>query len=244
MRNAVTIRNVTKTYPRSRSFREYLFPSDKPVVTALKEINVDIESGEIFGLLGPNGSGKTTLQKIVCGLLSPTSGTVSVNERAAYVFDGERTFYWRLTGRQNLEFFAALSGCEKGLHERIAELAGLLELDNQLDKMFLTLSAGNRQKLSLIRALMTNPAVLVMDEPTRSLDPIVAQQVQEIVRSLVKREGMTVIWATHNLSEAEHICDRAIILNQGRIIAEVAAESVRDTYINLMSTERQVAACE
>lgn len=223
---AVTVANVSKSYPRHHG--------------ALSEVSISVRRGEIFGLLGPNGSGKTTLQKIICGLLTPDTGKVTV-VGAAYVFDGERSFYWRLTGRQNLEFFAALSGCDQaGVRPKIASLARRLGVEAHLDKQFAAFSAGNRQKLSLIRALLTEPEVLVLDEPTRSLDPGVTQEVHNLMRELVRRDGKTVIWATHNLPEAEAVCDRAALLSSGRMLAEAPAAGLGNTYFRLMPMEEQV----
>lgn len=242
MESAVAIEKVSKYYPRYRGLRDFFLSPGTSSVPALNEVSIDIKQGEVFGLLGPNGSGKTTLQKIICGLLTPTSGKVRVIGEAAYVFEGDRTFYWRLTGRQNLEFFAALSGCNKaGIGQRISYLSGLLGLEEHIDKRFASFSAGNRQKLSLIRALVTEPAVLVMDEPTRSLDPGVAQEVQCLVQDLVRREGKTVIWATHNLAEAEAICDRAALLSNGKVVADTSAAGLAHTYFRLMHPEGQVA---
>lgn len=253
MKSAVTVENVSKYYPRFSGLRNYFLCVKAPAVPALQNVSLKIKRGEVLGLLGPNGSGKTTLQKIMCGLLIPNCGKVTVmgkevsgvregvGKEISYVFEGERTFYWRLTGRQNLDFFAALSGCCKtGLEQRISNLTRRLGLEEHLHKMFAAFSAGNRQKLSLVRALLTNPAVLVMDEPTRTLDPIVAQQLYGLVKELVRREGKAVIWATHNLAEAEAVCDRAVILGSGQVVAEAPAGSIRNTYFRLMYPEGRV----
>ncbi len=252
---AVLVENISKSFPRSCGFREFFRRTPALSFQALRGISLSIGPGEVFGLLGPNGSGKTTLQKIICGLLQPDGGRVTVLGRAttglrpglnsgtAYVFDGERTFYWRLTARQNLEFFAALAGCKAAeVNRRISTLAQCLSMQEHLDKRYGNLSAGNKQKLSLVRALLTDPAILVMDEPTRSLDPEVAQQVYSLVRDLVNREGKTVLWATHNLAEAEMLCDRVVLLNNGQIIAETSAAGIRDTYFHLMQAAGQVVA--
>jgi ABC-2 type transport system ATP-binding protein len=242
---AVTINKVSKYFPKPRGLREIFLLSPTQQVMALEEVDLNIAKGSIFGLLGPNGSGKTTLQKIICNLLVPNSGSVSLTGKASYVFEGDRTFYWRLTGWQNLEFFAALSGLSpEAAKQQIPAMTRLLDMEGHLDKPFGSFSAGNRQKLSLIRALITDPAILVMDEPTRSLDPGIALQVCELAKELVRKKEKTIIWATHNLAEAETICAQVALLSQGRIAAETSAAGVSDTYFNLIHPKGQVAVCE
>lgn len=258
---AVEIYNVSKLFPRKRGMRDLMKPwtgrfreQEKPT-RALEGVNLTVARGEVFGLLGPNGSGKTSLQKIICGLLRPESGTVKVlgkeitecpsgsEHLVSYVFDGERSFYWRLTGQQNLEFFGAMSGCSiDTVRQNIPRLAGLLDLEQHLNKPVADFSAGSRQKLSLIRSLLTSPAVLVMDEATRSLDPEVALQVCSLVKGLAGSENKTVIWATHNLAEAESTCDRIAILNKGRILAEAPAAGCGEIYFDLLNSFGRVGA--
>jgi ABC-2 type transport system ATP-binding protein len=190
-----------------------------------------VREGEVFGLLGPNGAGKTTLIKILCTLIFPSAGTASVNgydvlkeskkvrESIGYVTTDERSFYWRLTGRQNLEFFANLHNYYSSqARERVSELLEIVNLENRADDPFLSYSAGTKQRLAIARGLINDPQVLFMDEPTRSLDPKAAQSARDFISSyIVKEHEKTIFLSTHNLSEAEQLCNRIAILDDGKI---------------------------
>ncbi len=205
----------------------------KEPVTAVDGVDLCVERGELFGLLGPNGAGKTTMVKMLCTLITPTSGSAVVNgwdvvrneqmvrQSIGLVGSEERSFYWRLTGRQNLEFFCALHGMPADkVDKRIREVLDLMELSEYADRVFQTYSTGMKQKMCIARGLLTDPAVLFLDEPTRSLDPIVAQSVRSFVRDvLVKQHGRTVVLTTHRLEEAAEVCDRIAIMDKGRIKA-------------------------
>ncbi|WKZ18887.1 MAG: ABC transporter ATP-binding protein [Candidatus Jettenia sp. CY-1] len=185
----------------------------------------------MFGLLGPNGAGKTTLIKILCTLVLPTSGRALVNgldvekdgkkirKIIGYVIGDERSFYWRLTGRQNLRFFAKLNNIShKEADRKIKNLFEFMELTYDADRMFKDYSTGMRQKLAIARGLLTNPEIIFMDEPTSGLDPITAQKLIRFIREkLIEEEGKTVIFATHNLHEAEILCDQIAIINGGKV---------------------------
>jgi len=194
-------------------------------------INLQVREGEVFGLLGPNGAGKTTLIKILCTLIFPSAGTARVNgydvlkeskkvrESIGYVTTDERSFYWRLTGRQNLEFFANLHNYYSSrARERVFELLEIVNLENRADDPFLSYSAGMKQRLAIARGLINDPRVLFMDEPTRSLDPKAAQSARDFISSYIIREQeKTIFLSTHNLSEAEQLCNRIAILDEGKI---------------------------
>jgi ABC-2 type transport system ATP-binding protein len=201
-------------------------------VTAVRDANIGVERGELFGLLGPNGAGKTTLIKLLSTLIVPTAGTARVNGydlreegriRASIglVTGDERSFYWRLTGRQNLEFFAGLSGFSA--HEAASTIEQVLELmglDDQADERFQTYSTGMKQRLSVARGLLHDPPILFMDEPTKSLDPTATHRLHRLIRTdLVGRQGKTVLLTTHRLEEAEELCDRVAIMDQGLVRA-------------------------
>jgi ABC-2 type transport system ATP-binding protein len=187
-----------------------------------------VEPGEVVGLVGPNGAGKTTLIKIIGTLLEPTSGraTVSgfdvvtqamqVRERIGVVLADERGLYWRLSGRANLELFGVLNGLTRAdARTRAETLLDLVDLADR-DKLVFGYSSGMRTRLNLARALLTNPAVLVLDEPTRSLDPIAAVWVGELLRRLAN-EGHAVLMASHRLDEVVSMCDRAVVLLGGEV---------------------------
>ncbi len=222
---------LTKRFPPQSGWRKLLArPELAP--PAVDGVNLRIRSGELFGLLGPNGAGKTTLIKMLCTLVLPTSGTAHINgfdlsqESAikatiGLVTSDERSFYWRLSGRQNLEFFARLHDIpEKEIRGRVQEALDTVGLSPIADKPFLTYATGMRQRLSIARALLNRPSILFLDEPTKGLDPIATQRLHRLIRArLVDEQGITVFLTTHDLVEAESLCDRLAIMNQGRIIA-------------------------
>jgi len=203
----------------------------QPPVCALREIDLTVRPGEILGLLGTNGAGKTTLLKILATPILPTAGRVtvdghdvtrdasSVKAMIGLVAGDERSFYWRLTGRQNLEFFAAFQGLSRdAARGRIGELAERLGLE-ALDRRFGVYSTGMRHRLAIARALLHHPRILLFDEPTRSLDPLAAGALRRLIRETLVRElGCTVVLATHNLEEAEELAGRIAVLHQGRLL--------------------------
>lgn len=205
----------------------------KETVTAVDGVDLRMEKGELFGLLGPNGAGKTTLVKMLCTLIIPDTGSAMVNgwdvvqqedmvrQSIGLVGSEERSFYWRLNGRQNLEFFSALHDLHgEKMHRRIAEVLDLMELSHEADRMFQTYSTGMKQKMCIARGLLTDPAVLFLDEPTRSLDPIVAESIRVFVKDvLVRQQGRTVVLTTHRLEEAAQVCDRIAIMDHGTVKA-------------------------
>jgi len=224
--------NLTKNFPIIKRYRElFLHPLRKNEITALRNVSIQVKRGELFGLLGSNGAGKTTLIKILCTLILPTSGKAFVNglditrdvkkikSKIGYVVGDERSFYWRLTGRQNLKFFSKLNNISNYDSElRIKRLLELVELTRDADRMFKDYSTGTKQRLAIARGLLTDPEVIFMDEPTRSLDPITAQSLRKLIKeNLVEGEKKTVVFATHNLQEAEEMCDRIAIIHKGEV---------------------------
>ena len=236
----IELKDITKTFT-DRSWRTILFHEKPKKVEALKGVSLKIQSGEIFGLLGPNGAGKTTLIKILATLILPDSGSGSiggydlfhqshqVRRMIGLVNTSERSFYWRLTGRQNLDFFAALYDL-KGQHakNRVTELLNFVGLQDVADMPFMKCSSGQKQRLAIARSLLSAPDVLLMDEPTNSLDPFAASEIRKFTKEeLVSKYGKTVLWCTHNLKEAEEICHRLSIIHKGRVIASGSLEYMK-----------------
>lgn len=200
-------------------------------VEALRDVTLSVAPGEIFGLVGRNGYGKSTLIKCICSLLVPTSGSVSVmghdsvhasqavRRLLGYVSAEERSFYFRLTGLQNLQFFARLNGLAPRIAaRRIAELSERFDVTALLPRRFHEYSTGNRQRLSLVRALLHEPTVLILDEPTRSLDPFAASNLRRALLEWVKEDrGRSVLITSHNLDEVEELSDRVGVMMRGRL---------------------------
>lgn len=224
--------DLSKKFPELKRYRDiFLHPFRKKEITALHNINIQVKEGDIFGLLGPNGAGKTTLIKILCTLILPSSGSAyvkgydvtrdekSIRRLIGYVISEERSFYWRLSGRQNLKFFAKLNNIpNRESDRRIDRLLDFLELAEYADRMFKDYSTGMRQKLAIARGLLTEPAILFMDEPTNGLDPVSAHNLKMLVKEkLVGEKKKTVIFATHNLRDAEELCSRIAIIRSGEI---------------------------
>lgn len=211
--------------------REYGGRRGHPVVTALQQVDLEIPDGEIHGLLGPNGAGKTTLCKVLSTVLLPTSGTAAicgydvVRDTAAVrsligiVFGGERGLYSRLTARANLEFWAALYGLRgTAATRRVDALIERLGLTARADEAVETFSRGMKQRVHLARGLIGDPRVVILDEPTTGMDPVAAADFRELVTSL-RAEGRTLLITTHDMAEAEAICDRVTLIDSGSVLA-------------------------
>ena len=222
---------LTKRFSRSKGFMNILHRSQNKEVTAIEEINLKVKKNEFFGIVGSNGAGKTTLIKILCTLILPTSGSAYLNgydiakeeDKArnclGFVSGDERSFYWRLTGRQNLEFFASLTNI-RDYNKKVCEVLELVDMKDKADDKFQTYSAGMKQRMAIARGLLNDPEVLFMDEPTRSIDPFSAEKLRSFIKEeLVKEQGKTIFMSTHLLDEAEKLCDRIAIIDKGRIRA-------------------------
>ena len=234
---AIEVNHLTKTFQNPAPFLSSRKPSR--VTKALNAVNLSINDGEIFVLLGPNGSGKTTLIKILCTLMLPDSGRVtiagfdliqqarSVRPLVSLVFGDEQSFYWRLTGRQNLEFFAALYGLsKKQAKKKINEAEKVLQLPD-LDKGYQTYSTGMRQHLALARIFFHDAKIIFMDEPTRSLDPNARARLRDLIQTLRRTQNRTFFLSTHDTLEAGELADRIAILDQGEIKAVGDLKSLR-----------------
>ncbi len=252
---AISIENISKIYPpdfpRLKSFFRLKI---KDEVEALRNISFDIEDGEIFGLIGKNGAGKTTLTKIIATLVQPTSGKVSVkgfdsveNEVKVRSLIGlataeERSFYWRLSCERNMLFFARLYALDdKTAKKRITEIFEKLDLNELKTRKFSDLSTGNKQKMAIARALLPSPPVLLLDEPTRSLDPLAAAEMRTLIASL---ENVSVLLTSHNLNEIEELCNRVAIISNGEIRAVDTPENLRRKTETVQSVKVYLAKIE
>ena len=226
--------NLSKKFYSSQSLWElfYSLRIGRKLILALSSINLAVKEGELFVLIGSNGAGKTTLIKILLGLILPTEGLITINgydlmreeinvkKCIGMVTAEERSFYWRLTGRQNLEFFAALYGLrKKEANQRINYLLGLLDIQDS-GRRFQEYPSGLRQRFSVARCLLNDPKIIIMDEPTKNLDPLSAESlILFIKKELVERRRKTIIFCTHNLSEAAELGGRIAIMDCGKIKA-------------------------
>jgi ABC-2 type transport system ATP-binding protein len=238
---AIEVRGLSKSFRPPRRLRELAtFWRRKAPVLALESADLILRPGELVSLLGPNGAGKTTLLKILATLIVPSSGVAYVDgfdvvkdpdrarARLGYVLADERSFYWRISCKDNLLFFASLQGLTgPRARARVDVLSRLLGLHDHLDRDFMDLSSGQKQRMAIARGLLSDPPVVLFDEATRSLDPGRAAHVRRVVREvLVEREKKAVLFATHDLTEAEEISDRVVLMSKGRIIADGAYKEV------------------
>ena len=233
---------LTKKYSQHKTYLDlFTHPFKQDKITALENINLKVNQGELFILIGPNGAGKTTLIKILCSLILPTRGRAYIKNydvvkdskkarsKIGFIVGEERSFYWRMTGKQNLEFFATLNNLPpKQINGKIQELLELVNLQNDANRLVKDYSAGMRQKLAIARGLINDPEILFMDEPFKSLDPVIAQNLKRFTKKkIVEEKGKTVFLATHNLHEAEMLGDRIAIIHRGRIKILGALEEIR-----------------
>jgi len=201
-------------------------------IEAVRGVSFEIEKGELFGLLGPNGAGKTTTIKMLITLLIPTSGSArvlghdvvkdarEVRKRIGYVFGGERGVYERLSGYDNLRYFAELYGVPAKIQkQRINELLELVGLNGREHERAEGYSRGMKQRLHVARGLLHDPEVLFLDEPTIGLDPVGARELRKTIASLTDA-GKTILLTTHYMFEADALCDRIAVISQGEIVAE------------------------
>jgi ABC-2 type transport system ATP-binding protein len=240
---AIEANELVKKFPRrsdpkqngapaaKKGFRLFGKKPETNYFTAVDGVSLHIERGEIFGLLGPNGAGKTTTIRMLCTLLEPTSGTASVNgfdivkqatqvrQNLGTVLAGERSIYWKLTGRENLEYFAALYHIPPATaRERIDELLLRMELMDRANELVEKYSTGMKQRIAISKALLARPPIMLLDEPTLGLDPQAARHVRELITEF-KAEGHTILLTTHYMEEADQLSDRIGIIDQGKIIA-------------------------
>ncbi len=221
-------------------------------VVAVDHLTLEVHAGEVFGFLGHNGAGKTTTVRLLNGVLAPTSGTAQVLglapmeqgpalRRRTGVLTETPSLDERLTGRENLEIFAALYGVpRREIAARVQELMEVFQLDNRADEKAGDYSKGMKQRLAIARALIHRPELLFLDEPTSGLDPVATRQVHDMITHLSHDEERTVFLCTHNLDEAQKLCDRVAVLEHGRIVAMGTPEELANKIGRTQRLELQV----
>ena len=217
---AVAVHGLTKIFP---------VPFHRQSIVAVKNLNLRIEPGEVYGLLGPNGSGKSTTLKIILGLVSPTRGRTEifgrdsrlVESREAVGFLPENPYFQKfLTGEETLHFFGRLCGLRgAALKNRVNELLGLVRLDRARNRRLGTYSKGMLQRIGLAQALIHDPRLVVLDEPTAGVDPAGSREIRDLILDL-KQRGITVLLTSHLLAQAQEICDQVGILADGVLVRE------------------------
>jgi ABC-2 type transport system ATP-binding protein len=228
-------------------------------VVAVKDLSIRVEPGEVYGLLGPNGSGKSTTLKILLGLVSPTRGQTKVfGEDSALVrsrkdvgFLPENPYFYKfLTGEETVRFFGKLSGMGGAeLEKRVKELLELVGLSEAADRRVGGYSKGMLQRIGLAQALVQDPGLLVLDEPTAGVDPVGSREIRDLILAL-KARGKTILLCSHLLSQVQEICDRVGILARGQLVREGRVEdllSVRDQtemVLEHLSPDKLASLCE
>lgn len=218
---AIEIDGLSKIYTKRKG----------PAVVAVDDLSLSIPAGQIFGFLGSNGAGKTTTIKMACGLVLPTAGSVRLHgfdvqrqrgqamRQIGAVLEGTRNVYWRLTAWQNLLYFGRIKGVTgKGLKERAERLLRELELWERRDDTVRDFSRGMQQKVAIACALVADPPIVLLDEPTLGLDVQAGRTVKRWVEQLARQEGKTVVLTTHQMDLAESLCDRVAIMSQGKLL--------------------------
>jgi len=221
MNTVITLNQVSKTYEKR---------------TILNQVSISVQQGEIYGLLGPSGCGKTTTVKMIAGIMQPDAGVIEVLHKKVPNFDVMRevcymtqaaALYHTLSGYENLRFFGKLYGLKKKeLEERIKETASIVNLLNVLHKQVKTYSGGMKQRLSLAIALLSNPKILLLDEPTVGIDPLLRQSIWEELRKL-RDDGVTIVITTHVMDEVEK-CDRLSMIRDGRILISGSPKEIME----------------
>lgn len=235
-----------------RTFTQRSLMGGKRETVALRGLNLSVPRGSVFGLLGPNGAGKTTTVRILSTLLTPTGGracvqgfdvmkqTSQVRRSIGFVLGGDRGLYGRLTGKENLEYFAALNHVEPRLASRRAdELLEQVGLFDRRDTLVEQYSRGMKQRLHIARGLLTDPEVVFMDEPTIGLDPQVAQEVRSIIPQLAA-QGKTVLLTTHYMFEADVLCERLALIDHGEIVASGSPSEIKQRVSQIRVIELQL----
>lgn len=225
MNTFIEVDNISKEF-KSYELKNLKISLNK--IKVLEEINLKINPGEIFGLMGPNGSGKTTFLKSISGLLLPDYGEIRFKNdkqilytpKIGYVNSNFRSFYWRLTGRQNLKFFCSLLNIKNSeINKIINNFASIFNIEDKMNRKFMFYSSGEMQYFAIIRALLNNPDVLLLDEPCSNIDSISAQRVTNFFLNYLDSNNVTTIWCSHNMYEIQNVCTNYGILNKGKLVS-------------------------
>lgn len=244
MKNLNIIDNMIKNFNKNSAiYCENLikvYKNKTQLVRAIDGVSFTLNNGEIVGFLGPNGAGKTTTIKCLCRLINPTSGRIFIDgvdimkmpnlafEKVAAVLEGNRNVYWRMSVKENLEFFAGLMGYNiRKVRDQIEEYIELFGLQEKINTESRFLSRGMQQKLALACALIKNTNVLLLDEPTIGLDVETTNEVKELLRKKIAQTGKTILLSSHNMRLVEETCERVIIINKGKIIADEAVSNLK-----------------
>lgn len=230
MEPIIEVKNLEKFYKKRKS---------KECVKAVNDISFRVNKGEIMGLLGPNGAGKSTTIKMICGLLIPDAGDITVNgldtrknrleslKHISAVLEGNRNLYWRLTVRENLEYFAGNRGASrKEVAVRIEELLADFNLKSKEKELVNRLSRGMQQKLAIAVALLAESDVILLDEPTLGLDVETGYEVRDLLRGVVDKYNRTIIISTHDMDVVQDLCERTVIINNGEVITDDRVENL------------------
>ena len=230
----IRVESLEKTYPSRKG---------QPPIKAVDGISFCVPEGELLGFLGPNGAGKTTTVKMLCGLIRPNYGQIFIHgidltqrripalAEVSAVLEGNRNIYWRLTARENLEFFAALKGLNPAKVRM--DIDHYLEIFNLMEKVNVEarkLSRGMQQKLAIAVALISQSKVILLDEPTLGLDVQASYEIRQLLKQIVHEQGRTIILTTHDMNVVQDTCQRAIIVNEGRIVADDSVHNLLDLF--------------
>ena len=235
----IIVSDLTKKFVKKG--KRKLLRREKEDILAVDHISVKVKKGELFGLLGPNGAGKTTLVKCLATLLIPDEGTatidghdiitdpISVRKILGITTGGERTLYWKLSARDNLKYFASLYGLSsKDAEERIDYLLDIMDLKKKQHQRLEKYSTGMRQKVSIARAILHDPKILLLDEPTLGLDPSFSMFLRSFIKNeLNKKEGKTILLTTHYMDEADQLCDRIAFVDRGKLIVVDTSKNLK-----------------
>ena len=234
METIIDIQGVKKWYRKKKS---------NDIIEAVKGISLKINRGEVVGLLGPNGAGKTTLIKMMCGLLIPNEGSVNINgfdmksnrskalRHLSVVLEGNRNLYWRLTVKENLEYFSGNRGMsKKEVTKEINQLLERFKLTEKAHEQVNTLSRGMQQKLSIAVSLLADTDIIFLDEPTLGLDIETSYEIRSLLTEIAKEENKTILLSSHDMPVVQDICERVVIVNGGRIITDDNVQNLLDLF--------------
>ncbi|GEN46836.1 ABC transporter ATP-binding protein [Alkalibacillus haloalkaliphilus] len=233
-KRVVQVNGLSKLYQKRKT---------KEIVKAIEGVTFDVYEGEILGLLGPNGAGKTTTIKCMCGLLKPDEGSVQIKgtnveksrlkalNHISAVLEGNRNLYWRLTVRENLEYFAGNRGARrKDVQTRIDHLLDQFNLKHKENELVSSLSRGMQQKLAIAVALLANTEVILLDEPTLGIDVETGYEIRELLKEIVKKENKTIIISSHDMPVVQDLCERTVIINHGKVITNEKVDNLIDLF--------------